>query len=79
MATPRHGTLTLDPFAARLVAHMDGTRGRDELVEELAADIAAARMERGVPAPPAPQRLRPRVAENVDRLLRLFARHGLLE
>ena len=79
VATPRHGTLTLDPFAARLVAHMDGTRGRDELVEELAADIAAARMERGVPAPPAPQRLRPRVAENVDRLLRLFARHGLLE
>ena len=76
VATPRHGTLTLDPFAARLVALMDGTRSRDELVEGLATDLAEGRLDAGVPVP---QPLRPRVAENVDRLLRLFARQGVLE
>jgi methyltransferase-like protein/2-polyprenyl-3-methyl-5-hydroxy-6-metoxy-1,4-benzoquinol methylase len=79
LATPRHGTLTLDPFAVRLVAGLDGTSDRDELVDGLTTEIREGGLDLGLPAPLAPDRLRGQVAANVDRLTRLFAHQGVLE
>jgi methyltransferase-like protein len=66
----RHTDVDLDPLSAFLLHHLDGTRSHPELTDLLMAQIAQ-HPELGTPP-------RARVGENVDRLLRLFARHGLL-
>ena len=79
LATPRHGTVTLDAFAARLVGHLDGGRTRGELVDQLTADIVEGRLVMEPPPPAGRDRLKAQVAANCDRLLALFAHHGVLE
>jgi methyltransferase-like protein len=70
--------MTLDAFAMRLLACLDGTRRREELVNLLADEIAAGRLVLEVPVPSQAAALREAVADNVERLLASFARHGLL-
>jgi methyltransferase-like protein len=77
LATARHSTLSLDPFAARLVGYLDGSLGREDLVDRLVGDIRAGRIAIEGPAASA-ERLRVQVAANCDRLLALFGRHGVL-
>jgi SAM-dependent methyltransferase len=107
LATARHGSLSTDAFAARLVGYLDGATDRAALVARLTADAEEGRLALGTgargpgPAPgrgsgpgqePGPGRERgpgpgpgrgdlspERVAANVDRLLALFARQGVLE
>lgn len=74
IATPRHQALDLDPFAARLAGLLDGTRDRAALVgamRKAAAGEAAGSSRRPRPTAAA-------VEANVQRLLALFHRHGVL-
>jgi SAM-dependent methyltransferase len=80
LATFRHESLGLDPASTRLVALLDGSRDVAALVEDLAraADtdpVLGAAV--GLGEAKAPD-LRKHLRTNVERLLRLFARHGLL-
>lgn len=79
LATARHSTIQLDPFSTRLVAYLDGTRTIPELVAQLADDIRAGRVKLAEFKPAAVDVLRAQVGRNVDRLLKLFARQGILE
>jgi len=79
LATARHATLNLDPFASALVAHLDEASTQADLVERLAAAIESGRLALGAGGASQGPRLRAQVAGNVERLLALFARHGLLE
>ena len=79
LATFRHESLGLDPVSARLVELLDGTRDLDALVQDLARaaeeDPALGQvmgMDKGTQVPTGLLRA------NVERLLRLFGRHGLL-
>ncbi|OOG23394.1 methyltransferase [Thioalkalivibrio denitrificans] len=79
LATFRHDSLGLDPVSARLVELLDGTRDLEALVEDLARaageDPALGRVmgiDKGTQVP------RGLLRANVERLLRLFGRHGLL-
>jgi methyltransferase-like protein/SAM-dependent methyltransferase len=76
-----HTALDLDLISSHLMWLLDGTRDLDALTREIAAELASG----ALPAPPglAPKRLGPeRTAEqvraNVQRLVALFARHGIL-
>jgi hypothetical protein len=76
-----HTGLDLDPISTRLVGLLDGTRDLDALTRAIAAELASG----ALPPPPGldPQRLSgERLAQQVrgacDRLLTLFARHGVL-
>lgn len=76
-----HTGLDLDPISTRLVGLLDGTRDLDALTREIAAELAAGTL----PPPPGldPRRLSgERLAQPVraacERLLALFARHGVL-
>jgi len=76
-----HTGLDLDPVSARLVVLLDGTRDIGDLTRTLAAELAAGDLPS--PAGLDPQRLSPeRLAQQVrgaiERLLALFARHGIL-
>lgn len=81
VATPRHSTIQLDDFSARLIGYLDGTRSSAELVTQLVADIATGDMQ--IPGDPGtasdPVQVTERVARNCERLLELFARYGVLE
>ncbi len=81
VATPRHSTLQLDDFSARLIGYLDGTRSIAELVTQLIADIASGDLQ--VPGGPEtasdPVQVAERVAHNCKRLIALFARYGMLE
>jgi hypothetical protein len=70
-ATVHHQTLSLDPLAARLLALLGGSRDRDHLLAEL---IAAAPEVAGGGAVPSAES----IPANLDRLLEMFARNGLL-
>lgn len=80
-ATVRHRVLALDPVSAHLLTLLDGTRDRAALIESLRRKVE---LEAGL-APVLgvlsgdPRGLDAAVADNLDRLLRLFARNGLLE
>jgi len=76
-----HTALDLDPVSARLVGLLDGTRDLEALTQAIAVDLTQGTL----PSPPGldPQRLGPvRLAQQVrsacERLLGLFARHGIL-
>ncbi len=76
-----HTALDLDPISTRLVLLLDGTRDLKDLTGEIAAELRSGELP-----PPAgldPQRLGPerlgqQVRGAIERLLSLFARHGVL-
>ncbi|MBI5612691.1 MAG: methyltransferase regulatory domain-containing protein, partial [Gammaproteobacteria bacterium] len=76
-ASARHLPMGLDAFAMRLLAQLDGTHSRDELAAILVNDIVQGRLQLD-PAPADRTALAAIVAENCQRLLATFARHGLL-
>jgi hypothetical protein len=80
LATFRHESLGLDPVSSRLVSLLDGHRDLEALVEALlkeAGSDPALGNAMGVKAagkkPPKGE-----VRANVERLLQIFAHHGLL-
>ena len=80
-ATVRHRVLAIDPLSAYLLTLLDGTRDRTSLIADLRHQI-----ETEPALAPAlgslsqdPEGLDASVARNLDRMLRLFARNGLLE
>jgi SAM-dependent methyltransferase len=77
VASLRHMPMGLDAFAARLLALLDGTRTRDELVAALVADVSTGRLRLATPALEAAE-LAATIEANVERLLATFARHGIL-
>jgi hypothetical protein len=80
LATARHTTTEIDPFAARLVSYLDGTRARGEIIEHLVGDILDRQDLKISDAMPTDRaRLTSQVAANCDRLLQSFARHGILQ
>lgn len=72
--TARHFTLDLDPFGARLLAMLDGTRTLAALKEELVAEGPALFGRSLQPGPRGEELIR----TNVDRLIALFAQHGIV-
>lgn len=79
-ATVRHRVLALDPLSTHLLTLLDGTRDRASLIESVRQRIedqpglAPALADRCKD----PLELGDAVADNLDRLLRVFARNGLL-
>lgn len=80
-ATVRHRVVTLDPLAAQLLRVMDGTRDRSALIDALRRKIHAepALAPRLATRSQDPDALETALSDNLDRLLRLFARNGLLQ
>jgi hypothetical protein len=80
VATYHHRTLSLDPFAERLIAYLDGSRDRPALLTALTADLGESGVLAGYAGAAGhdPRRLTGLVAKNLDRLLTLLARQGLL-
>jgi SAM-dependent methyltransferase len=73
-------TMEIDPFTARLVSYLDGTRDRSAIIERLAGDILDRRdLDISDAAPADRTRLTSQVAANCGRLLQTFARHGILQ
>jgi methyltransferase-like protein len=79
LATARHSTIQLDPFSTRLVGYLDGAHTVSELVSQLTDDIRAGRLVLTDLKPAAADVLKTQVSKNVDRVLKLFARQGILE
>jgi methyltransferase-like protein len=81
VATARHRVLTLDPLSAHLLRLMDGTRDRSALIEAMRREIHAEPAIAPRLASPSqdPNTLETAISESLDRLLRLFARNGLLQ
>jgi methyltransferase-like protein/SAM-dependent methyltransferase len=79
LATVRHTTVQLDPFAAHLASLLDGSRTLDELNQQMAAALesGAVVVETGKRKEDA-RRVAATVNANVQRLLGVFARQGLL-
>ncbi len=79
-ATPRHGVVQLDPFAAQLLQLADGSRSQSDLAAAMQRLIEEGRIEIGdAGRRPDRNRLAASVASNVQRLIGVFARQGLLE
>ena len=78
LATMRHETLEIDAFASRLVGYLDGSRTKGELVAQLTADIVSGELDVDSSADRSEEKRSARVAETCERLLSVFARHGLL-
>ncbi len=82
LVTPRHATLRLDPWLARLVTELDGTRTAEQAGERLTGDLLDARalpLTAGHAGNPDRARLARELAENCTRLVDRLARNGLLE
>ena len=73
-----HQSLNTDPFSMRLLELLDGQHTRSQLLEHLLGEV-----QRGELILPGVSRdagkLRPLLAENLDRLLGLFAHSGVLQ
>jgi methyltransferase-like protein len=78
LATVRHETIRIDAFAHRLVSYLDGTRSKDELIAQLTSDIVSGDLTVDSASEQNQEKLRARVAGTCERLLTVFARHGLL-
>jgi SAM-dependent methyltransferase len=80
LVTARHATLRLDPWLARLVVYLDGSRTPRQAAERLVSDLLD---DRALPLPedcePDRARLVPELAQNCERLVARLARNGLLE
>ncbi len=81
LTTSRHLSLGLDPFARAVVGHLDGTRTREELQSQLAAEVLASPelIPNGSALVNNPQRLHQTIGQNLERLLALFTRYGVLD
>ncbi len=81
VATAWHTTLTLDPFATRLLTYLDGSRTDEDLVAQLTADLAAGSLSLADQKTPASGQgaNTGALAANCARLLALFARFGILD
>lgn len=77
VATVRHLPMGLDRFSQGLLAYLDGTRTRAAIAEALARDIAAGRLVLEKVSGDA-NAMKAAVRQNCDRLLSVFARHGVL-
>ena len=77
VATPRHMPMGLDAFAARLVTYLDGTRSVEQIAATLTRDVAAGKLR--IEGAPRGTGLAKLIQDNCARLLRQFARHGVLE
>jgi len=77
VATVRHMPMGLDAFAMRLVTYLDGARGISALAEQLTRDAVAG--ELAIEGAPTGAELAGLIRGNCERLLRQFARHGILE
>lgn len=80
LATFRHESLGLDPVSTKLVSLLDGHRDVEALVDELlkAADTDPALGEAMGSSGPGKKPPKGQVRVNVERLLQIFAHHGLL-
>ena len=81
LATPRHTTITLDPFTRHMAMLLDGKRDVDAIIAVLTSDITGhpdrfpewrANLEK-------PEQLSTRLRKSVDRLLAMFTRQGLMD
>jgi SAM-dependent methyltransferase len=81
LATRSHSVLAVDDFAMRLLGHLDGRRGVDDLVGCLLEDVSQGRLAlEGVGgAVGKDQRVIELVRRNVERLLDAFVRAGVVE
>ena len=77
VATARHKPMELDPFVARLITYLDGTRERTELVELLQRDLESGRLTLEGEAPKGAA-LTAMLAANIDRVLTMLAHQGVL-
>ncbi len=73
VATVRHASLNLDDFSVRLIELLDGTRDTGALKAALESGEAPAQS-----GPRPPSRQSQNLSTNIERLIALFARHGLL-
>jgi len=81
LASFRHESLGLDPVSTKLVLLLDGTRDLDALTQALiqeAGEDAALAQAMGIDEQPADKPRQRLVRANVERLLQIFAHHGLL-
>lgn len=78
IATARHSSILLDPFSARLLESLDGTRDIAQLTRQLTDDIRQGRVALPDLKPATPAQLQAQVRTNIERFLRLFARQGVL-
>lgn len=78
LTTVWHETLNTDAFSLRLALHLDGTRDRQALLDQLLQDVAEGSLSLpGLPA--GVQQRKQTLAVNLDRMMTLFARNGILE
>ena len=80
VSSVRHMDVDLDPLSRHLLSQLDGTRTRGELVDHLMAKIDQDLDTRAALISPVHDatQAHEHINRNVDRLLALFARHGLL-
>ncbi len=80
VATVHHLTLSLDAFARRLLSLLDGTRTAPEISEQLQRETEAGELviPGGKQTQVHDQGLTKEITDNVQHLLNVFARHGLL-
>ena len=77
--TRHHASLSLDPFSSRLVFYLDGLADRDSLFQQLLTDFQPGGVLSDLAAPDTPpDKLASQLENNMDRLLALFQRHGVL-
>lgn len=74
VTTPSHHALPLDPFHARLVTLVDGTRSVADLTDALAEDLRVGRLTADAPF----STIAPMLPRFVDAALRRFLEAGLL-
>ena len=78
LTTVWHETLNTDAFSHHLARLLDGTRDRQALLDQLMQNVADGSLS--LPDLPAGvQQRRTSLAANLDRMLVLFARNGILE
>jgi methyltransferase-like protein len=79
LATVRHTTVQLDAFSSHLARLLDGTRTVDELVQEMVGAMERGEvLVEGDGKKQDTKKMAATVAANVQRLLEVFARQGLL-
>lgn len=76
VATRRHKPMGVDAFVTGLLGLLDGRHDRDRLVRELHEDTVNGRF---VPETMTSRVSREEIAANIERMLDLFAQHGILE
>jgi methyltransferase-like protein/trans-aconitate methyltransferase len=81
LVTPRHTTITLDPLTRRMAMLLDGTHDVDAILTVLVSDIAEHpdQFPEWQTDLAKPERLSAQLRKNVERLIELFSRQGLMD